>query len=199
MAGEEAEGSPDRLCWRSEQVVPIVVGRAKALDGGMQGEHGASHGVTGGIGVEAAADLATLLQQGPQPARVGAGAGGGEALVSGMEGKATEGIDGRFAKDHLPAGRQGRWMGLGGNGEAAQVFLGARGQATPSPRGGAAKLGADGEVLWAAQQEDGVGPGIGVEGARVDERRQQHGGQAALSDQVVSDARQLAGRRRWQP
>src|SRR5271157_2195137 len=109
----------------------------------MQGEHGASHGVTRGIGVEAAVNLATLLQQGSQPARVGAGAGGGEALVSGMEGKATEGIDGRFAKDH-------RWTGLGpssvaalrdGNGEAAQVFLGARGQATPSPWGGAAGIG----------------------------------------------------------
>jgi hypothetical protein len=104
MAGEEAEGSPGGLWSGPEHVAPIVVGRAKALDGGMQGEHGASHGVTGAVGVEAAVNLATLLQQGRQPARVGAGAGGGEALVSGMEGKATEGIDGRFAKDHRGTG-----------------------------------------------------------------------------------------------
>ena len=78
----------------AEHVVPVVVGRAKALDGGMQSEHGGSHGVAGGIGVEAAVNLTTLIQEGPQPERVGAGTSGGEAPVSGMECKATDGVDG---------------------------------------------------------------------------------------------------------
>ena len=71
-----------------------MVSRAKALDGGMQGDHGASHGVTGGVRIEAAVNRVTLVQERAQPARVGAGAGGGEAPVSGMEGKATDGVNG---------------------------------------------------------------------------------------------------------
>ena len=190
MTGQEAEGWAGGLCSGAEHVVPVVMGRAKALDGGMQADHGASHGVTGGVGIETTVNLATLSQQRPQPVRVGAGAGRGEAPVTGMESQATDGIDGRFAKDHpLSADRHGGGQRLGGNGEGAQVFSGAGCQAVPRLLRGAAKLGADGEILFAAQQEDGVGSGIGVEGPGVDERRQQHGGQATLSDQVVSDAR----------
>ena len=70
-----------------------MLGRAKALDGGVQGDHGGSHGVAGGIGVEAAVNLTTLVQEGPQPEGVGAGAGGGKAPVSGMEGKAPDGVN----------------------------------------------------------------------------------------------------------
>jgi hypothetical protein len=148
-----------------EHVVPIVLRRAEAFDGGTHSDHGASHIVTGGVGIEAAVNLATLVQQGPQPARVGPGAGGGKATVPGMEDKATDGIDGRFAKDN---DRQR----FGRNGEAAQVLLGAGRQAVPRPPGGAAQLGPDREVVLAPQQENGVGPRIGIEGARLDERLQ---------------------------
>ena len=162
MSGQAAEGWPGGLCSGPEHVVPVVVGRAKALDDGMQGDHGASHGVTGGVGIETTVNLATLIQQRPQPVRVGAGAGRGEAAGSGMEGQATDGIDGRFAKDHhMSADRYGGGQRLGGNGEAAQVFSGAGCQAVPRLSGRATKLGADGEILFAAQQEDGVGPSIG--------------------------------------
>ena len=73
MADPEAEGWANGLCLGSEQVVPIVVGRAKALDGGVELDHGASHVVTGRVRIEAAVNLATLIQQGSKPVRVGAG------------------------------------------------------------------------------------------------------------------------------
>ena len=58
-------GEAARLVLGPEDVVPIVLGGAKALDGGVQGDHGGSHGVAGGIGVEAAVNLTTLIQKGP--------------------------------------------------------------------------------------------------------------------------------------
>ena len=87
-----------------EHVVPVVGRRAEAFDGRMQSDHGGGHGVAGGVGIEAAVDLASLVQQRREPARVGPGAGGREAAVVGMEGKATDGIDGRFAKDNRAGG-----------------------------------------------------------------------------------------------
>ena len=87
----EAEGWPGGLRSGPEDVVPIVVGRAKALDGLMAGDHGAGHGVTGGVGIEAAVDLAALVQEGGQAARVRPGTGGGEAPVRGMEGQYLRG------------------------------------------------------------------------------------------------------------
>ena len=47
----------------------------------------------------------------------------------------------------------------------------------PRPLRGAAQFSADGAVLLVAQQEDGIGSGIGVEAARLEERLEQHGGQ----------------------
>jgi len=169
-----------------------VLGRAKALDGGVQGDHGGRHGVAGGIGVEAAVNLTTLVQKRSQPERVGAGASGGEAPVSGMEGKATDGVDRRFAKDH--------WGSvLGGHSETTQVFAGAGGQAAPSPWGGAAKFSADRSLLFGAQKEDGVGSVIGIKAAGVDERGYHAGGQAPLNDQVIAHTCQLAGVRLGEP
>jgi hypothetical protein len=74
---------------------------------------------------EAAVNLARLVQQWSQPVRVEAGVGGGEASVSGMEGKATDGVDGRFTEDE-------RWPRFQRDGEAAPVFAGAGGQAVPA-------------------------------------------------------------------
>ena len=49
---------------RPEHVVPIVLRRTKALNGGVQRDHGLGHGFTEGIVIEAAVDLAALVQQG---------------------------------------------------------------------------------------------------------------------------------------
>ena len=68
-----------------EHVAPVVSGRAKALDNRMQGDHSGGHAVAGGIGIEAAVDRVTLVQQRLQPAWVGPGPGGGEATVVGMK------------------------------------------------------------------------------------------------------------------
>ena len=115
--------------------------RAEAFDGGVQSGHGASHIVTDGIGIEAAIDLVTLVQQRLQPAWVGPGPGGGEATVVGMKGEATDRIDGRFTENDA-------WQRGGGNGEAAQVFLRAGRQATPDTLGSAAQFGPHGEVFF---------------------------------------------------
>ena len=68
----------------------------------------------------------------------------------------------------------------------------------PRRCGGAPQFGADGETVVVAQEEDGVGAGIGVEGAGVDERGHEPGGQMAGGDQVVAHRGQLVGSRRWQ-
>jgi hypothetical protein len=47
-----------------EDVVPIVLRGTEALNGGVQRDHGLGHGVTEGIVIEAAVDLAALVQQG---------------------------------------------------------------------------------------------------------------------------------------
>src|SRR6059036_3678032 len=152
----------------------------------MQSGHRAGHVVTDGISVEAAVDLPTLVEQGAQPAWVGPGAGGGQATVLGMESKATDRIDGRLTENE-------RWASFGGNGEEARVFLRADRQTTPTPLGGAAQLGTDRDVSLSQEQENGVGPGVGVESAQPDQRLKQRGGDGALSDQVVFHALELAG------
>ena len=59
VGGEEAElGS----CLK--KVVPVVVRGPKALDGGMEGDHGVSHGLAGGVGVEATVNAIALGDEG---------------------------------------------------------------------------------------------------------------------------------------
>ena len=101
-----------------------------------------------------------------------------------MEGLATDGIDGRFAQDH-----DGKRFVR--DGEAAQVSLGAEGQAVPGTGGGPAQFGADRDASLVAQEEDGVGSGVGVERARRQERFQEGGGQAPRAHQVLADTREL--------
>ena len=86
------------------------------MDGGMESDQSAGHLHPGGIGIKAAVDAVALVQERSLPAWVGSGAGCGDAAVLGMEGKATDGIDGGLAKDDFLE------MG-GGNGEEAEVFL----------------------------------------------------------------------------
>jgi hypothetical protein len=168
----------DALCFSLEHVVPVVLRRTEAFDGGVQSGHGASHIIPGGIGIEAAIELTTLVQQRLQPARVGPGPGRGEATVLRMKGEATDCIDGRLTEDD-------GWQRGAGNGEAAQVFLGAGRQAAPATLGGAAQFGPHGEVVFSEQQENGVGPGVGIQSARLDERFEQRWGNAALLSQIL--------------
>ena len=156
------------------------------MSGRIQVDQGSSHRVAGGVGIEPAVNLAPLVEQALQPGWVGPSSGRREATVARMEGKATDGVNGRFAKDD---DREG----LGGNGEEAQVFLGTKSQAAPSTAAGTAQFGADGVVVLVAQEKDGVGAGISIEGPRGDERLQHFSGQAALADQVVFDAGEVAG------
>jgi len=64
-----------RLAAGLEEVVPVVSGRTETFDNRMQSDHRGGHGVAGGVGVEAAADLAGMLQQGLEPKRIGPGTG----------------------------------------------------------------------------------------------------------------------------
>ena len=60
-----------------EHVVPVVQRGTETFDAGMQSDHRSGHVVTDGIGVEAAVDFPTLVQQRAEPAWVGSDAGGG--------------------------------------------------------------------------------------------------------------------------
>src|SRR5205823_9757357 len=88
--------------------------------------------------------------------RVGASSGGGDGPRSGVQQKAADGIDGRFAQDDH--GGPGRVQG-----EIAEILPGARRQAQPAQRSGAAQFGAHGLVFFAGQEEDGIGSAIGIE------------------------------------
>ena len=102
----------------------------------MESDHGTSHGISGGVGIEAAVDLATLADKLREPERVLPGAGGRDATVLGMDGKAAEGVDGGLTEDDF--------FDLGGgDGEVAEVFSGAGHQAMPGLPTGSPKLGAD--------------------------------------------------------
>ena len=47
----------------AEDVVPIVERRREKLDGRMKGDHGSCHGLAGGVEIEAAPEVAVLLEQ----------------------------------------------------------------------------------------------------------------------------------------
>jgi hypothetical protein len=70
----------------------------------MEGDDGLGHGFAGGVEVEAAVKEVSLSHQDGQPSGVGAGAGGGEAQSSGMQGGATNGIDGGFGASGRASG-----------------------------------------------------------------------------------------------
>lgn len=116
--------------------------------------------VAGGISVEAAIDRATLVQQWPEPKRIGPGPGGGKTPKVGMESKATDGVDSRFTKNDRAGGADGDWPWRGGDSKEAQVFLGTRRQAAPGTCGGATQFSAHGQLFLSKEQENGIAPGI---------------------------------------
>jgi len=75
----------------------------------MQSDHRSGHVVTDGIGVEAAVDFPTLVQQRAEPAGIGSDARGGQTTALRVESKATDRIDGRLTENE-------RWASFGGNG-----------------------------------------------------------------------------------
>ena len=63
----------------------------------------------------------------------------------------------------------------------------------PATISGSPEFGAHRVVLLSQQQEKGIGFVVGEKGARLDQRVDQVGSDAALSHQVALDARELAG------
>ncbi len=102
---------------------------------------------------------------------------------------ATDGIDGRFTEHYRGEQRSGR------DGEAALVLARSGGHAAPRQGRGAPQLRADGLLALAAQDKDGVGPGVGVEAAGADERFQQGRGQVAFLEQIAMDRPQVLRKR----
>jgi hypothetical protein len=99
-----------------EHVVPIMPGWPEALDSRMEEDHGLGHVLADGIGVKAAVEGMPLADERSQPAWIGSGAGGGDAAVLWMEGKAADGINGRLHQD-------GGWPRLRRDGEKAPVLF----------------------------------------------------------------------------
>lgn len=99
-----------------KDVVPVGVSGAKTLDSGVEGDHGVSHVLAGGIGVKATVNEIALGDKGSQPARVGSSAGCRDAAVLGVESKATDGVNGRLDEDD--GGQR-----ASGDGEEAEIFL----------------------------------------------------------------------------
>ena len=79
---------------RGENGVPVVAGGTEPLDGRKEGGHRVGRMVAGGIAVKATVDWESLFNQGGQPFGVWAGPCGGDAAMIGMEGTATDGVDG---------------------------------------------------------------------------------------------------------
>ena len=96
--GEKRQKRPE-LCSCPKNVVPVVVRGSEAVDGWMEGDHGMSHGLAGGVRVEATVNEIALSDKGSQPARVGSSAGCRDAAVLGVESKATDGVNGRLDED----------------------------------------------------------------------------------------------------
>ena len=167
-----------------EDVIPVVLGRTQALDFRIGGDHRCSHLITGGICVKAAVDGGRLGEKSRQPARIGPGSGCGDTAEARVESKAADGVDGRLDQnDVCPLDR--------GDREEAQIFLGARGQAMPGLGCGASQFSSDGVVFLSKEQEDGIGPAVGIEVAGLSEGLGQSRRNAPLSDQVALDAPEL--------
>src|SRR3982074_2648339 len=113
----------------------------------MQSAHGMGHGVSGGVGIKAAVEFVALIDERGQPAWVGPGAGGGDATEVGMEGKATDRIDGRLTE-----------------GDGLQRSSGDRevtwSYAVPGAMGGSAKLGVEGMFFFPSSGSFGLFRGV---------------------------------------
>ena len=99
----------------------------------------------------------------------------------GVEQVTTESVDGRFAKDDIGPGS-------GRNGEEAKVFARTRGHAAPSHWACATQFGTDGLASGVAQQEDGVGSGVGVKIAGANQGIQQRSWQGAVFGEIAENS-----------
>ncbi len=73
------------------------------------------------------------------------------------------------------------------------ILPGARRQAPPAQRSGAAQFGAHGLVFFAGQEEDGIGTAIGIELSGCNERLNQRPGDGALLEEVTRHSGELVG------
>lgn len=172
------------------------------MDGGMKGDHGVGHGLAGGIEVEATVERRRwIAEKAGEPGRVGTCAGGGKATKARVQGVAAEGVDGGFAEHGGTLVLERRLR----DGEEAEILAGARRHAPPGGGGGgglpaeawaqagAAEFGADGSASLIAKKEHGIGPGVGVKVAGVEERFQERGGKSALFEEVAPDEEEVFG------
>ena len=169
-----------------EHVVPVVEPRPQPCCCGVQFGHRPRHGLSGGVGIVAAVDLMAVADERGEPSGIRPGAGGRDAHPIGVKGETADRIDRGFAQ-HYGRGRaqcRGR--------KVAQVLPGTVGHAPPSTRRRPPEFRADRPFFFSKQEKDGVGPGVGVDGARFDERLDQRGEESALVDEVSPHARELA-------
>ena len=130
---EEADllGGVDLACDLAKKVVPVFGRWTETTDRRMALVHPLGHGLTGGIGVEAAIDWHALSDQRREPSWLGSGTRGGKTEVTWMKSMATESIDGRFAQDERATARCGY-------AKEAPIFAGTRRHAAPARSRGAA-------------------------------------------------------------
>ncbi len=84
----------------------------------MLSDHCGSHGIAGRVGIKAAIQAATLLDEMVEPEWIWSGSCGRDAAVVRMEHKAADGIDGGLTEDNMRvAGSRDR--------EVAEIFKGA--------------------------------------------------------------------------
>jgi len=101
-----------------------------------------------------------------------------------MDNGTAYGVDGGFAKDGL-------FGGVWAESETAEILSGAGCQAAPGVTSSTSQFGANGTLIFSAQQEDGIGIGIGIERAGVDERFKENPGKATFRHEVVLDFREV--------
>ena len=145
-----------------EDVVPVVLVWGETFYPGVNCDHVAGHSLAGGIGVKAAVDLETLMDEPREPARIRSGAGRGYTQAMGMKFKAADCIDSGFAQN------DGFCVGSGKR-EVAEVFLGTRRHATPAGSCYAAKFGAHGFIFFSKQKENGIASVVGIKPVGFDQ------------------------------
>ena len=126
----------------------------------------------------------------PEPGRAGSGAGRRDAAPRGCEGEATDGVDRGLAEDH---GRERIGRGWKKPRSLREPGAKPRQDCSVVPRSSAPT----GELCFSQEKEDGIRPGVGVEGAGSDQRVDETGSNSALGDQIALNSAEHGGVARW--
>ena len=81
----------------AQGVVPVVVERSEALDGGVACAHGLGHAVADRVAVEAAVDGHGRDEERREPGGIWSRPGGGEAARVGVQEATADRVDSRFS------------------------------------------------------------------------------------------------------